>query len=325
MRHGSSEFGHARLGVVGYADPVSVPHNPLPAMQRLRSLALLCFAGTALWTIASLIDLPLELRQDGPGIQVTWAQSISFWTPFVLPPIAAALLATAALVWRPSTQHTVKRVAVLALSAAVILLIEKVVAVVGLADLGVRYLFTHDSYVVVGAVLRWGMESALAIAVAWAALRPTRFSESRLMGVAAVVTLIFGLSNASSIARHVSQVGSLSPLLRHWWISQSLEAACGVAAALFFLIAIRQLRQGQRPSAAFVASWMLLLVLVWLCGVSYGVWRPDWSTLSALRRFLVVSAMTGSSIGVLAAGFAYLVPLRSAIAQRSSRGRSGKP
>ena len=318
MQHGSSESCEIQLDIVSYADPAAVPHDPFPAMRRVRALALLCVAGTALWTVASLIDLPLEFRQDFGGVDVIWKQSLWFWTPFVLPPIAAVFLAAAALIWRPTTRRAIKPVAMLALAAAGILLTETAIAVCRLADLGVIFLFTKDAYVVTGAIMRWGMGSALALAVAWAALRPISFSEPRLLLVAMVVSLLFGVSNASSIARHVSQVGSLRPLLNNWWISQSLEAFCGVAASLLFLLAIRQVRRGQRPWAAFVASWMLMLLMIWLCAIAYGIWRPDWSTLGAARRFLVVLAMTGSFIAVLAAGFAYLAPLSP---ERASRRR----
>src|SRR5690606_27322311 len=167
---------------------------------------------------------------------------------------------------------------------------------------------THQDVVIRG-FLGFGMTGVLPLTLAWAAWHPGKFSEPRLLGLAALVSLFYSSLVASSVARLWSQ-GTWPPST-HYDVTILAQAASGFAAAILFALGIRAVRGGRTPASAVVASWMLLILIIWTCGFAYGILHPDWVNRRSLGRLLMTTSLAGGMVRSLAATMAFLMPLRA--------------
>ena len=165
--------------------------------------------------------------------------------------------------------------------------------------------------------LRYVLLAGVPLTLLFAALSPRHFTPARLATLAAIAMVLVAGEQMTSILSLLDSMPLWSAafwetITRPDWLNLSaLIVACSMAAAVLLAAAAARLRSGRSATPGVCASWLLLLLVLWLHLTTWGFWW-DPHGMYSLSTSMHVLRITSSLAYVLmefCLGLAFLLPL----------------
>ena len=299
---------------LGYAGGFEA--DPVPALRRIRALGLAWGALAMTCGVTTFLQ-NIYWPHEGGRWDAYFARD--YWYGGLAHPTAGLLALAASFFWWADGSRARPLSATLAAAsaAAALSLVPIVVAE--------RFRWTWTPYSELSRLgsdvmisIRFVVMAGVPLAMFWAALDPRRFTPARLAALGAVAALLVA-------GEHVVAILSLLDSMSIWsaafwqtfadggWLEVSIPGgACTLPAAGLLALAATRLRSGRTATSAVCASWLLLLLVLWLFTTTYGFWWRwrDEYPLSVPIHALRIASGASYMLMQLALGLAFLLPLR---------------
>lgn len=291
-----------------YAEPPA--QNPLLALRRILWVGLAWSTLTLLTSGTTFLSW-LVMPQGGLDVYL----AIPYWWADIARPMAAIMILIACFVWRRIGVNQRSMTTAILAGAAVMLAFAPLAVLWNNRGITFDVTAPPPARILMGQAMSCLEIAAVPIALLWAAASPSRFTPSRLAGLAAVVLALAAANDSQSIfslheSLHFRTRAFWEALLtRSWLVGVVMNVAIEAVAALAFASAAFRLRWGSGRQLATAGSWLLIALAIILQVTVYGLWWEAWqmSVLQHMLRHLDNFAFVLLSFCL---GLAFLTPIR---------------